>query len=73
VPSAGPVVPDVVGMNATAAENALKAAGLEFVVVFQRTGPPNPPPLGTVISEKPSAGTHVPNGTKVTIVVYREI
>ncbi len=72
-PTGGTAVPDVVGKTAAAAEKDLKDAGYAYTVVFQRTGPANPPPLGTVISETPAAGSAAPPGTKVTIVVYQEM
>jgi serine/threonine-protein kinase len=59
-------VPNVVGLDQSDAESALKDAGLEVKVEEQQSPAV---PEGRVISQNPSAGTNVAKGTTVTIVV----
>ena len=58
-------VPDVQGQAVADARAALRAAGL-VPTAFQV---PAPEPKGTVIAQKPQAGTSVPRGSKVRINV----
>jgi hypothetical protein len=61
-------VPDVVGMTRSAAESALGAAGYSASVttVFGESAPAN-----TVIHQNPSAGSVLPSGNTVGIMVQR--
>ena len=70
VVSTGPCpvdVPDVVNMTQTAAESAIVSAGL--VVGTETTACDNTIAAGNVISSDPTAGTSVPPGTAVDLVV----
>jgi serine/threonine-protein kinase len=58
-------VPDVVGLDQGAARSALRGAGLGVKVVERES----PESEGTVLSQSPSGGTSVPEGTTVTITV----
>ncbi len=58
-------VPDVVGMQQSDAENALRDAGFVPVPVTS----PSEKPQGEVIQQIPGAGSPQPQGTSVTIVV----
>ncbi len=59
-------VPDVTGMTATAASNALGQAGFK---VSTTTQPSSSVPANSVISTNPSAGTQAAKGSNVTLVV----
>ncbi|MFM7068493.1 MAG: PASTA domain-containing protein, partial [Actinomycetes bacterium] len=61
------IVPDVEGVSLADAENALESAG--FVVGRVRRESSATVPAGSVISTDPAAGTSVPTGTTVRIVV----
>jgi hypothetical protein len=68
--TAGPAqvaVPNVVGQTQAAATSAIQAAGL--VVGTVTTAPSSTAPLGSVISESPTAGTQVNAGSAVNLVV----
>jgi RHS repeat-associated protein len=68
--SLGPVmvaVPNVVGMNQTAAESAITAAGLAIGLITQANNPTIP--VGIVISQSPAGGSSVPLGSPVSLVV----
>jgi len=66
-PSASGVsVPNVYGMQSSAAEQALTAAGLQ---VAYRQKPNTGQPAGTVVKIKPDAGTVVPAGSTVLLVI----
>lgn len=58
------VVPDVVGITDGEAEARLTLLDLEFVVGDQVF---DPAPIGTVLSQEPTAGASVPPGTAVTL------
>ena len=59
-------IPDVTGMTATAASNALGVAGFKVNTTTQASASV---PANTVISTSPSAGTQAAKGSTVTIVV----
>jgi len=70
-PSASPTtsmvtIPDVYGMDATSATDALTAAG--FGVKLKPKGGTGEPP-GTVVGMTPDAGAEVPSGSTVTLVI----
>lgn len=60
-------VPSVVGLPQAAAQTALTTAGLIVGTVI--TSPSATVPAGSVISQEPSAGTGVPSGSAVNLVV----
>jgi serine/threonine-protein kinase len=60
-------VPDVVGKTESDADNAITAAGL--VVGNTTTASSDSVPSGSVISQSPSAGTEVDDGSAVDLVV----
>jgi beta-lactam-binding protein with PASTA domain len=59
------IVPQVVGQSQGSAVNALTAVHLEPVL----QNVPSPKPVGTVVAQKPKAGTEVDKGSKVTLNV----
>jgi len=59
-------VPDVSGMTATAASNALGQAGFKVSTTTQASATV---PANSVISTTPAAGTQAPKGSNVTLVV----
>jgi beta-lactam-binding protein with PASTA domain len=61
------LVPNVVGMTQPAAEAAILAAGLQVGTVTTANSPTVP--AGSVISQNPSAGSSVPEGSSVSLVV----
>jgi beta-lactam-binding protein with PASTA domain len=68
--SGGPAkvsVPDVVGLDAAAARQAIQAAGLAVEVIEQQTDDPSQD--GVVITQTPRAGASVEEGAVVTITV----
>jgi serine/threonine-protein kinase len=70
--STGPAqvaIPDVVGLNESAAILALEAAGFVAQVVDEPTGEPTED--GVVLDQSPSAGASRPKGSTVTITVAR--
>lgn len=68
VGSGAPVlVPNVVGMTQAAASSAISTAGLTVGTISQLSS--NSAPVGSVISENPVAGTSVPGGSAVNLVV----
>jgi hypothetical protein len=64
-PPARTRVPDVVGLKVQAAEFRLGQAGLRAEVKEM----PNGAPKGQVFAQSPPAGTEVPGGTSVTLLV----
>jgi membrane peptidoglycan carboxypeptidase len=64
-PPAKTKVPNVVGLKAQTAEFRLGQAGLRAAV----TEVPNSAPKGQVVAQNPPAGTSVPGGTTVTLLV----
>jgi serine/threonine-protein kinase len=71
--SSGPAsakVPDVTGSSEADAKSALEAAGLKVAVQKREVEEPAP---GTVVSQTPSAGTQVKQGSQVTIVVAQAL
>jgi len=70
--STGPAqvaIPDVVGLDESAAIQELEAAGFVVQVVDEPTGEPTED--GVVLDQSPSAGASRPKGTTVTITVAR--
>ena len=65
---AGVGVPNVYGMDATAAAAQLSAAGL--IADFRQKGGTGQEP-GTVVGIKPDAGTVVPEGSTVVLVIAK--
>ncbi len=65
--SLGAAVPDLVGLTQAAAETAIRAAGL--TVGTGTTTNSATVPAGTVISQTPVAGSNVPPGSAVALVV----
>ncbi len=65
---AGVAVPNVYGMDATAAAAQVSAAGLT-VAFKQKAGTGQPP--GTVVGVQPDAGVTVPPGSTVTLVIAK--
>ena len=65
-PCTGVTVPDLSGLNQTAANNALTALGL---VPSSTTACSDTVPVGEVVSQNPVAGTVVTNGTSVSFVI----
>ena len=61
------LIPNVVGLTQTAAQQTLAGAGLPVGTVTQTYK--NSVPAGNVISQNPTAGTSVVNGTAVDLVV----
>ncbi|HEY5387766.1 MAG TPA: PASTA domain-containing protein, partial [Thermoleophilia bacterium] len=61
-------IPNVYGMDATTASNELTTAGFG-VVVKQKGGTGQPP--GTVVSMVPDAGTVVPSGSTVLLIIAK--
>lgn len=59
-------VPNVVGMDATNAENTLIAAGMALGPVSEEA---NDAPKGQVIAQSPEAGAAAPAGTAVSVIV----
>ena len=59
-------VPNVVGMDATNAENALIAAGMTLGSVSEEA---NDAPKGQVIVQSPEAGAAAPAGTAVSVII----
>jgi beta-lactam-binding protein with PASTA domain len=59
------VLPNVVNLNRAQAKSLLEGMGL----VTQFNGPPGPANKRRVVSQNPNAGTSVPQGTTVTMVV----
>jgi penicillin-binding protein 1A len=64
-PPARTTVPNVVGQNVDRADAVLGQAGLRSTV----TEVPNSAPKGRVVAQNPPAGTSVPGGTTVTLLV----
>jgi serine/threonine-protein kinase len=64
--TAGVAVPNVYGMQSSAAEQELTALGLQ---VAYRQKPNTGQPAGTVVSIRPDAGTVVKAGSTVTLVI----
>ena len=60
-------VPDVVGLAQNDAEDALTSAGLTTGAITTQCDPVIP--AGSIVSQDPVAGTVVPNGTPVNLVV----
>ena len=60
-------VPDLVGMSEGSAEEALSAAGLSTGSISAREAPGKA--SGTVLSQRPAAGTAVATGTAVALVI----
>ncbi len=67
VVSLGTAVPDLVGLTEAAAQTAIAAAGL--TVGTGTASNSATVPAGTVISQSPVAGSNVPPGSAVTLVV----
>jgi serine/threonine-protein kinase len=70
VVSSGPVqvkVPDVTGMDTSAAHSALRNAGLSFT----DTGQTSDQPKGTVISQSPVSGNTVDKGSTVALTISK--
>jgi serine/threonine-protein kinase len=65
---AGVAVPNVYGMDANAAAAQVSAEGL--TVAFKQKGGTGQPP-GTVVGMQPDAGTIVPSGSTVTLVIAK--
>ena len=65
--STGVAVPGVVGQTQAAATSAITGAGLVLGTVTSATS--NTVPVGSVISESPSAGTSVSGGSAVNLVI----
>jgi penicillin-binding protein 1A len=57
-------VPDVMGMNETAAKSSITSAGFQVTVGYSSGSP-----TGTVISQSPSGGSSLPAGSTVSITV----
>jgi eukaryotic-like serine/threonine-protein kinase len=71
--SSGPAsakVPDVTGSSEADAKSAIEAAGLKAAVDKREVEEPAP---GTVVSQTPSAGTQIKQGSQVTIVVAQAL
>ena len=64
--STGVSVPNVVGQTQAAATSAITGAGL---TVTTSSAPSSTVPIGTVISENPTAGTAVNGGSAVNLVI----
>jgi membrane peptidoglycan carboxypeptidase len=60
------VLPNVVGLPVGTARTLLGALGLRVGIGYTNGGPPN-----RVVSQSPGAGTQVPRGSNVTLVVGR--
>jgi serine/threonine-protein kinase len=65
-PTSGVSVPNVYGMQSSAAEQELTALGLQAAY---RTKPNTGQPSGTVVNIRPDAGTVVPAGSTVLLVI----
>jgi beta-lactam-binding protein with PASTA domain len=65
-PGASVVVPGVVGLQASVARALLRAAGLSAGLAFSDRAPP-----GRVAAQSPGAGTRLPRGSYVTLLVGR--
>jgi beta-lactam-binding protein with PASTA domain len=61
------LVPNVVGMTQSAATTAIQAAGLQVGTATTANSPTVP--AGSVISQNPPAGSSVPEGSSVSLVV----
>ncbi|MGA3564883.1 PASTA domain-containing protein [Melissospora conviva] len=61
-------VPAVVGWPVSAAQTAMSQAGLGYRVRLEESGRP----AGTVLRAEPSAGSQVPTGTEIVLVVAAE-
>ncbi len=59
-------VPDVIGVNREKATGDLKQAGLRYRLALEET---TDVPDGQVLSQDPAAGSRVPEGTTVTLLV----
>jgi len=64
------LVPTVVGLSQSQAQSQLTNDGLAYVTEVVHRSTATPPQSGTVISQDPTGGTRVRQGTVVTIVVY---
>jgi penicillin-binding protein 1A len=60
------IVPGVVGLQASVARGLLTSAGLSSGMAYTRSGPP-----GRVTAQSPGAGSRLPVGSSVTLVVSR--
>lgn len=60
-------LPDVVGMRTALARGTLRTSG--FIVGKVKTSKRRDMPTGTVISQEPSAGTPLPAGAKVNLII----
>jgi serine/threonine-protein kinase len=72
VVSRGPqklAVPDVVGRNRDDAQRALQAAGLQVTFTDREDATKDP---GTVLEMSPAAGTQVPKGSTVNLIVAKQ-
>jgi beta-lactam-binding protein with PASTA domain len=63
-PSAGPAVPNLVGLSQAAAQRRLNAAGFKAQLSYEDSDRP----LETVTAQSPDPGRHVPAGTRVKFV-----
>jgi serine/threonine-protein kinase len=68
-PADSVTVPDVVGQDQASGAQAVRQAGLKVVVLFRKTSDQTKD--GVVIDEQPAAGSSVPRGLYVAIVVGR--
>jgi serine/threonine-protein kinase len=68
-PASAVTAPDVVGQDQASAAQAVRQAGLKVVVLFRKTSDQTKD--GVVIDEQPTAGSSVPSGLYVAIVVGR--
>src|SRR5919201_3149123 len=66
-PASAVTAPDVVGQDQASAAQAVRQAGLKVVVLFRKTSDQTKD--GVVIDEQPAAGSSVPRGLYVAIVL----
>jgi eukaryotic-like serine/threonine-protein kinase len=66
------VVPDLIGLTQSAAEDRLTNAGLQMAVQFINLAPGDPR-VGVVISQDPVAGVKADTGLVVTVIVGRQV
>jgi len=62
-------VPDFIGMTADEAAAAGAAAGLDVIVGGTTVVQPGDPNIGKVADQSPSAGTHIDDGSQVTVLL----
>jgi beta-lactam-binding protein with PASTA domain len=66
-PAVAATVPNVVGQDQSTASTAVRQAGFRVVILFRRTT--NQSQDGVVIEEQPTAGSSIPRGSYVALIV----